>query len=65
MFLVWTATWWLTLGALLHSVLPGGWLTVLGAAVLVAYSLVAVMVDAPDARRLGAVLRRRFRKGET
>ena len=45
-------------GSLLECVLGG-------AAVLVAYSLVAVMVDAPDARRLGAVLRRRFRKGET
>jgi uncharacterized protein len=32
--LLWTATCWLVLGALLHSVLPGGWLTVLGTAVL-------------------------------
>ncbi|HYU34652.1 MAG TPA: metallophosphoesterase [Thermoanaerobaculia bacterium] len=31
-FLLWTATWWLVLGALLHPLLPGGWLTVLGAA---------------------------------
>ena len=34
MLLLWTAAWWLPIGALLHPVLPGGWLTVLGAAVL-------------------------------
>ncbi len=33
-FLLWTATWWLVLGLLLRPVLPGGWLTVLGAAIL-------------------------------
>lgn len=32
--LLWTATWWMILGALLHPVLPGGWLTVLAAAIL-------------------------------
>jgi uncharacterized protein len=32
--LLWTSAWWLILGALLHPVLPGGWLTVLAAAVL-------------------------------
>src|SRR6185295_3134395 len=33
-FLLWTATWWLVLGSLLRPVLPGGWLTVLGAAIV-------------------------------
>ncbi|HKH49565.1 MAG TPA: metallophosphoesterase [Thermoanaerobaculia bacterium] len=32
--LAWTAGWWLVIGALLHSLLPGGWLTVVGAAAL-------------------------------
>ena len=27
--LLWTATWWLVIGGLLHPLLPGGWLTVL------------------------------------
>ena len=31
---VWTAACWLVIGGLLHGLLPGGWLTVLGAAVL-------------------------------
>jgi predicted MPP superfamily phosphohydrolase len=31
---VWTTACWLVIGALLHDQLPGGWLTVLGAAVL-------------------------------
>jgi len=31
---VWTAGCWLVIGALLRSLLPGGWLTVLGAAIL-------------------------------
>lgn len=33
-FFLWTAACWLVLGVLLHPVLQGGWLTVLGAAVL-------------------------------
>jgi predicted MPP superfamily phosphohydrolase len=40
---LWTAACWLVLGALLHSVLPGGWLTVAGAAVLCTSPLVGLV----------------------
>jgi predicted MPP superfamily phosphohydrolase len=56
-FLVWTATWWLILGALLHSVLPGGWLTVLGVAVLCTSPLLG-LVRGLDRRTYPSALRR-------
>lgn len=57
MFLVWTATWWLTLGALLHSVLPGGWLTVLGAAALCTSPLLG-LIRGLERRTYPSALRR-------
>jgi predicted MPP superfamily phosphohydrolase len=32
--LLWSAAWWSVIGALLHALLPGGWLTVLAAALV-------------------------------
>ena len=41
--LLWTSTWWLVIGGLLHSLLPGGWLTVL-AVVLLCTAPILVML---------------------